>query len=99
VNLHMGQFSATDMILGAIAVFWIGKGFFIGFSGVVFSLLGILAGLLVAFKWSRALALSLLGLSWTPRISEGFLTVFSGIVLFIACNLAAALVCRQDCRQ
>ncbi|NLH94844.1 MAG: CvpA family protein [Synergistaceae bacterium] len=94
MNLHMGQFSATDMILGAIAVFWIGKGFFIGFSGVVFSLLGILAGLLVAFKWSRALALSLLGLSSTPRISEGFLTVFSGIVLFIACNLAAALVCR-----
>ena len=90
----MGQFSAIDLILGAISVFWIGKGFWIGFSGEVFSLLGILAGLLIAFKWSSALAHSFLAVSWTPRISEGFLTVLSGVLLFCVCNLTATWICR-----
>jgi uncharacterized membrane protein required for colicin V production len=90
----MGQFSAADMILGAISVFWIGKGFWIGLSGEVFSLLGVLAGLLVAFKWSPALAFFLLERPWIPRISEGVLTFLCGIGLFADCNFAAAWVCR-----
>jgi membrane protein required for colicin V production len=93
-GFSMGQISAADMVLGAISVYWIGKGFWIGFSGEIFSLLGILAGLLISFKWSVALARFFLEQGWTPRISEGFLVLLCGVLLFTACNLAAAWVCR-----
>jgi membrane protein required for colicin V production len=90
----MGYYSATDLVLGGLTIYWVARGFWVGLSGELFSLAGIAAGLFVAFQGGPALSKLILGQSWAPDLSAEVLSVVSGFVLFVLCNLLASIIGR-----
>jgi len=90
----MGHYSATDLILGGLSIYWIAKGFWVGLSGELFSLAGVAAGLFVAFQGGPVLSGLILRQAWAPDLSEEVLSGVCGLVLFILCNLLASIIGR-----
>ena len=90
----MGHYSVTDLVLGGFSLYWIFRGFWVGLSGELFSLAGIVAGIFIAFQGGAPLAGLIHQQSWAPQISEEILSVICGLVLFITCNLLSSIIGR-----
>lgn len=90
----MGHYSAADLVLGGLSIYWIVRGFWVGLSGELFSLVGIAVGLFVAFQAGPVLSGLILKQAWAPRLSAEVLSVVCGFVLFIICNLLASIIGR-----
>jgi membrane protein required for colicin V production len=90
----MGHYSVTDLFLGGLSIYWIARGFWVGLSGELFSLAGMVVGLLVAFQGGPALAGLILEQSWSPNVSQEILSVVCGFILFMVCNLLASIIGR-----
>lgn len=90
----MGHYSATDLVLGGLSIYWIVRGFWVGLSGELFSLAGMVVGLLVAFQGGPALAGLIREQAWSPHVSQEILSVVCGFIIFIVCNLLASIIGR-----
>ena len=90
----MGHYSATDLVLGGFSLYWVIRGFWVGLSGELFSLAGLVAGIFVAFQGGASLASLILRQSWAPQIAEEILSVICGLALFITCNLLSTIIGR-----
>lgn len=93
-GIKMGHYSGVDVALGVLAFYWIARGFWVGFSGEIFSLSGMIVGFFLAFKGAPVVAAWILAQPWAPGVGEGLLSLVCGFLLFILCNFAASLVCR-----
>ncbi len=90
----MGNYSGIDVVLGALTFYWIARGFWVGFSGEIFSFAGMIVGLFLAFKGGPPTAEWVLAQPWAPSVTEGVLSVICGFLLFALSNTVAAVACR-----
>lgn len=84
---------AFDVAMGLLAVTFMVKGLLRGLSGEFFSLLGVLGGVFLSWKYSGVVA-EWMGRFWKTG-NPMALSITAMIVLYAAAVLAAALLCRM----
>jgi len=90
----MGAHSAADLILGGACLFFVIRGFWVGFTGELFSLIGVVAGFFAATRGGSPVAAFILEQPWALSLSLKILSVFCGFLLFVLCVVLSSLIGR-----
>jgi membrane protein required for colicin V production len=90
----MGTLSAADLVLGGACLFFVIRGFWVGFTGELFSLIGGIAGFFAAIKGGPSTAAFILEQPWAPSLSLKLLSVLCGFLLFVLCVVLSSMIGR-----
>lgn len=82
-----------DIVIAFVAVTFMVRGLLRGLSGEFFSLLGVIGGVFLAWKYSGALA-ALIRSFWTTG-NETLVLLLAMVLLYVAAVITATLVCRM----
>lgn len=89
----MNVASVFDIVILLVIITLVLRGIFRGFSGELFSLLGTVGGIILAWKYSDPLATTLAGI-W-PQGGSALLSVSAMALIYIAAVVGAALMCKM----
>jgi len=90
----MGEYSPADLVLGGICLYFVIRGFWVGFTGELFSLIGGTLGFFAAIKGGSPTAEFVLEQPWAPSFSSKLLSVICGFLLFVLCIVLSSLIGR-----
>ena len=90
----MGGYSPTDLVLIGICLYFVIRGFWVGFTGELFSLTGGILGFFAAIKGGSPTAEFVLEQPWAPSLSSKLLSVICGFLLFVLCVVLSSLIGR-----
>ena len=90
----MGGHSAADLVLGGVCLYLVIRGFWVGLTGELFSLVGSILGFFAAIKGGSPAAAFLLEQPWAPSLSSKVLSIICGFLLFFLCVVLSSIVGR-----